>query len=274
MITSPSISCSLNVSLSGSSQNSSSRTPVGVEQNIPDQQTSGDGGDQSKKTNERREDLTNYELNSKTVSTVSEGYRIEALTIAVIINRKRLLATLGESAAPEAVQAQIKEVERLIGTAAGVDLKRGDQISVMAVEFAEDARLSEPFDSGALIAELIGLAGSLIKGLTALGIAFMAIWFGVRPLTRRLLEPPAAAQAAGGTLAVEGGAGDPDAHGSTEAAVAAVLGASRSAEEPNLIEDLTNEVLRVSQKRLEQMVTLDEEQAANVLKQWIRERAA
>ena len=32
--------------------------------------------------------------------------------------------------------------------------------------------------------------------------------------------------------------------------------------------------MRLSQRRLEQMVALDEEQAAMILKQWMRERAA
>ncbi len=258
----------------GSSQNSSSRTPVGVEQNIPNQAEGGSAGDQSKRINERREDLTNYELNSKTVSTISEGYKIEALTIAVVINRKRLLATLGESAAPEAMQDQIKEVERLVGTAAGVDTKRGDQISVVAVEFAEDGRIASSFDTGSLISELIGLFAGFIKAATVLGVAFIVIWFGVRPLTRMLADQ-SAGQVAGGALAADGAAGE-GIISATDAAVAA-LGAAKTAagvDEPNLIEDLTSEVRNISQKRLEQMVELDEVQAAAILKQWMRERAA
>jgi flagellar M-ring protein FliF len=257
----------------GSQQNSTSRTPVGVEQNIPDQGASGDGGDQSKRANERREDLTNYELNSKTVSTISEGYRVEALTIAVVINRKRLLATLGESAAPEAVQAQIKEVERLVGTSAGIDVKRGDQISVVAVEFAEDTHVADGIDSGALMAQLIQLAFGLVKAGTVLGVAFIVIWFGLRPLTRMLIEQKTAEESA--ALAAAGIAGV-DGMNVTEAtaAILAAGGKPTSLEPPNLIEDLTNEVRNVSQKRLEQMVELDEEQAAAILKQWMRERAA
>jgi flagellar M-ring protein FliF len=258
----------------GTQQNSTSRTPVGVEQNIPNQGANGDGGDQSKRANERREDLTNYELNSKTVSTISEGYKVEALTIAVVINRKRLLATLGESAAPEAVQAQIKEVERLVSTAAGVDVKRGDQISVVAVEFAEDTRVAEGLDTGALMAQLIGLGFGLIKALTVLGVAFIVIWFGVRPLTRMLAEQKAEEEDGGALAAggVAGAIGD----GTVDEATAAILAAGRPAnqEAPNLIEDLTSEIRNVSQKRLEQMVELDEEQAAAILKQWMRERAA
>ena len=36
--------------------------------------TAGPGGDQNKKQNERREELTNYEVSSKTTQTISEGY--------------------------------------------------------------------------------------------------------------------------------------------------------------------------------------------------------
>ena len=77
---------------------------VGVEQNIPaDQATpAGGAGEQTKKQNERREELTNYEVSSKTISTVSEGYKVDQLTVAVVINRKRLLAALGEGAGQEA----------------------------------------------------------------------------------------------------------------------------------------------------------------------------
>lgn len=268
---------------SGSQLDSNSRQPVGVEQNVPDQGATGSGGDQSKRTNDRREDLTNYELSSKTVSTTSEGYRIEALTIAVVLNRKRLLASLGESATPEAMQAQIKEVERLVGTSAGVDTKRGDQISVAAVEFAEDSRLADGSDSASLMGPLIGLATGLIKAVTVLGLVFIVVMFGLRPITRALIDEKEA-QVAGGTLeaAGAGGIGDGSLLVSGDDAEAAALAGDSAATaellgikgEPNLIEDISTDVMRMSQRRLEQMVALDEEMAANILKQWMRERAA
>ncbi|WP_295556007.1 flagellar basal-body MS-ring/collar protein FliF [uncultured Hyphomicrobium sp.] len=272
---------------SGKQENSASRSPVGVEQNVPDQGAEGSGGDQSKRTNEKREDLSNYELNTKTVSTTSEGYRIEALTIAVVLNRKRLLETLGESATPEAVQARVKEVERLAGTAAGVDTKRGDQISVVAVEFAENSQAGEGFSSASLMGPLIGLATGLIKALTVLGLVFIVVTFGLRPVTRVLLDQReeqvaggalASASAAAGVGAADDGSllassDDGDVAAIESAATAELLGIKQR-REPNLIEDITGDVLRLSQKRLEQMVALDEEQAANILKQWMRERVA
>jgi flagellar M-ring protein FliF len=74
----------------GTQQNSTNRSAVGVEQNVPveQQSTSSGSGDQSKRANERREELTNYEVSTKTISTVSEGYKIEHLAIAVVVNRK------------------------------------------------------------------------------------------------------------------------------------------------------------------------------------------
>lgn len=272
---------------SGKQENSASRSPVGVEQNVPDQGAEGSGGDQSKRTNEKREDLSNYELNTKTVSTTSEGYRIEALTIAVVLNRKRLLETLGESATPEAVQARVKEVERLAGTAAGVDTKRGDQISVVAVEFAENSQAGEGFSSASLMGPLIDLATGLIKALTVLGLVFIVVTFGLRPVTRVLLDQReeqvaggalASASAAAGVGAADDGSllassDDGDVAAIESAATAELLGIKQR-REPNLIEDITGDVLRLSQKRLEQMVALDEEQAANILKQWMRERVA
>ncbi|HML41982.1 MAG TPA: flagellar M-ring protein FliF, partial [Hyphomicrobium zavarzinii] len=94
-------------------------------------------------------------------------------------------------------------------------------------------------------------------------------------------------QVAGGALgAAEGGAAVDDGSllTSNEEAEIAALAADSAAtaellgikaqREPNLIEDITTDVMRLSQRRLEQMVALDEEQAANILKQWMRERAA
>lgn len=267
----------------GKQENSVSRNPVGVEQNVPDQGAEGSGGDQTKRTNEKREDLSNYELNTKTVSTTSEGYRIEGLTIAVVLNRKRLLETLGETATPEAIQAKVKEIERLAGTAAGFDAKRGDQISVEAVEFAEDTHAGEGFSSANVVGPLIDLATGLVKALTVLGLVFIVVTFGLRPVTRLLLEQRDA-QMAGGALAAAGAAGADESSLLTSADEAGVpqLDSAATAEllgikqqrEPNLIADITNDVLRLSQRRLEQMVALDEEQAANILKQWMRERVA
>ena len=56
------------------------------------------------------------------------------------------------------------------------------------------------------------------------------------------------------------------------AAVAAATSSPKIAREqsPNLIADLTSKMGRTPQRRLEQMIDFDEEQAAAILKQWMR----
>ena len=126
------------------SRTRNARTAVGVEQNVPAEQATPASGDQSKRSNERREELTNYEVSSKTTRRSARATRSRSLTIAVVVNRKRLLARSATSATPEAVDKQLKEVERLVETAAGIDAKRGDRITVSAVEFLQGGQRSSP----------------------------------------------------------------------------------------------------------------------------------
>lgn len=257
----------------GSAQNSNAgRTAVGVEQNIPaDQAATGGGGEQTKKQNERREELTNYEVSSKTIQTVSEGYKIEGLTIAVVVNRKRILASLGDGANAEGLDKQLKEVERLVGSAAGVDAKRGDRITVAAVDFLPNDRLSEPAASPGVLAMLLEHTGSFIKAGTMLAITMLLIWFGLRPATRALLEAKgdeAAPQLPNFQVAAPDGLPQGDEAGPQPTTRAAMK--FGPLEVPNLIADLTSKMGRTPQKRLEQMIDFDEEQAAAILKQWMR----
>jgi flagellar M-ring protein FliF len=55
---------------------------------------------------------------------------------------------------------------------------------------------------------------------------------------------------------------------------AGVMSQLSSEEQPNLVSDITRKVLSAPQRRLEQIVQLDEKQAAAILKQWIRQEEA
>jgi flagellar M-ring protein FliF len=247
----------------GSQQNSNNRSAVGVEQNLPAEQTGSSSGDQSRRSNERREELRNYELSSKTIQTISEGYKIEHLAVAVVVNRKRLAAALGDKATPEAIDAQLKEVQQLVESAAGLDSKRGDRVTVSAVEFLQSGQL-EPLAGPGIIEQLLQQTGAIVKGLSILAATALLVWFGLKPAMRALLEPAKGeeAGAVAAPLAVEGPA--PAAGADKPKFV------REQEDQPNLIADLTSKMGRTPQKRLEQMIDYDEEQAAAILKQWMQ----
>lgn len=248
--------------------------PVGVDQNLPTEQPQSTGGDNgSSRSSERKEELKNYEANSKTVSTVSDGYRIEALTIAVVINRTRLQSLLGDKASPEAMDAKLKEIESLVASATGTDQKRGDRITVAAVDFLPASAMLQPVPSAGITEYLMSQTGTFVKALAILAAAIILVWFGLRPATRMLLEfqpTPIAAAAPMHELPFEPQVAPAFA---VESPMGMAMGMGMGASHepvPDLIGDLTSKINRTPQKRLEQMVDFDEDQVVAILKQWLR----
>lgn len=245
----------------GSTQNTSNRGAVGVEQNLPAEQPNQGQGDQSRKQSDRREEIRNFELNTRTQQTVSEGYRIENVTVAVVVNRTRLLSTLGDNPTPEAIDQRIKEVEGLVASAAGVDLKRGDRVTVAAVDFVQGAEALEPVPSPGIVEQLLEHTGSLIKGLTILVATFLLVWFGLRPIARTMLEQQQRAEEA--AAAAEAARREAEAQAEVQAAIAAQA-------PPELLPDPSRPHMLTPQKKLERLIEAGEEQAAGILRQWIR----
>ncbi|WP_112664560.1 flagellar basal-body MS-ring/collar protein FliF [Microvirga flavescens] len=249
------------------SQNRSNQKPTTVQQNLPEERVRADGGENSSQDNQRREELTNYEISSKTIQTVSDGYAVKNLSVAVLVNRSRLTALMGSDAPQGAIDARIAEIEQLVSSAAGFDKARGDQIKVAAVGFIDDGRMMEPTPPLGLGEVLMRQFGNVINALTILVVASLLIWFGLRPAVTAILARPEKEQA----------------YEATTASLAAPDEALEAAEGtpqletvtvPNLIEDLTGKMNRTPQKKLEQMVEFDEEQAAAILKQWLMQAEA
>jgi len=250
------------------SRDAGNTQPVGVDQNLPAEQTQGTGGDNSSsRSSDRKEELKNFEANSKTISTVSDGYRIDALTVAVVVNRKRLEALLGQGVTQEAIDAKLKEVESLVASATGADMKRGDRITVAAVEFMPRSEMLEALPDSGITAYLYDQMGTLVKALAVLGAAIILAWFGLRPAARMLLEfqptPTMAVAAETGELPFE-----PQI--APAFAVDSPFATAEMDATPDLISDLTSQINRTPQKRLEQMVDFDEDQAIAIMKQWLR----
>lgn len=185
------------------SENTGNRGSVTVEQNVPGEATGALPGENSKSQNDRKEELSNFELNSKVVSTVSNGYKVDNMTVAVVVNRKVLMASLGANAAPEAVDRQLKELQGVVENAAGIDAKRGDRVTITALDFTEAAAFP-PLPAPGIVDVLMRQAGSFINAVALVVATFLLVWFGLRPAIQGILEqapPQLAAESA--ALAIE-----------------------------------------------------------------------
>ncbi|OYX81576.1 MAG: flagellar M-ring protein FliF, partial [Azorhizobium sp. 35-67-5] len=168
-------------------------------------------------------------------------------------------------------------IEQLVASAAGFDKERGDKLKVVAVPFADGGNAMEAIPPLTWSELLFRQAGTLVNALTILIVAVLLIWFGLRPALRAILARP-----------------EPDEAEAIEAAMlAAPASEMASLEAPaldtlngvttlpsfaggdsgpvNLIGDVTSKVNRSPQRRLEQIVEYDEEQAAAILRQWLHQ---
>ncbi|WP_046866643.1 flagellar basal-body MS-ring/collar protein FliF [Microvirga massiliensis] len=255
------------------SQNKSGQKPTTVQQNLPDEDVRADGGESSSEDNQRREELTNYEISSKTIQTSSDGYSVKNLSVAVLVNRARLTSLLGENASQAEIDAKVSEIEELVASAAGFKKDRGDQIKVAAVSFVDDSSVLQPYPSPSIMEVLMRQTGTIINALTILAVCALMIWFGLRPAVRMLVARQQAEIEQQRELAALAAAEESAALAGEDAQAAIAMAAPVPQLDHSLAENLL-EAANTPQRKLEQIVDLDEEKAAAVLKQWLSEQEA
>jgi len=252
------------------SQNSSNQPPTTVTQNLPPSGTEADNGKQSNEENQKRDETTNYEVSSKTIQTVSGGFEVEHISVAVLVNRASLVASLGGKATPAAIDKQLADLEQIVASAAGASTARGDMIKISAVDFVETGHDLAPVPPPTWQEILLRQTGTAVNGGVILVVALLMLWFGVRPAVRALAGPPSISAAASGYLGADSVMLPEPVLPMPDAMPMSAFPAFAS--EPNLIEDLADSSKRAPVKRLEQIVEFDEQQAVNILKLWMRHR--
>ena len=175
-----------------SSQNAAGEQPAGVEANLPKPKPTGGESKQSNDQTQKREELTNYEVSSKSIQTTSAGFVVQNLSVAVLINRAALAASLGGKPSAEAIDAQVHEIEQLVGSAAGLNRQRGDAVKISVVDFVDSSRDLEPAPGPSLIEIVARQTGSILNAGAIVAVAAMLLWFGVRPGLRMAFAPPTA----------------------------------------------------------------------------------
>jgi flagellar M-ring protein FliF len=250
---------------SAQSQNSGGAQTTSVERNIPQNNAGAAEGKQSADESKKSEELTNFELSSKTVTTVSGGYNIEHLSVAVLLNRSAFAEPNKEPPKPEAVDRQIKEIEQLVSSAAGLKKERSDTLKVTAVDFMFNEHEMSPVDSPGLVATLGSHLGAILNALTAIAIAALGVIFGLAPIRNALLvepaperrEPPPLIEA-DQQLALGSQLND---------AVAPPLLAGAG---QGLLGNVVDNAKESARARLEQLIERDDAQAAAIMKQWMQ----
>ena len=246
----------------GNSKDDNADQTVSVERNVP-QAGEAANGSRNVKSNQRRDETTSYEINSKTVSTTRDGYRIDAISVALVVNKKALKAADGQPLEDSAVAARIAEIEKVAASSVGLDSRRGDRVVVVAQNFQLDGQDGSDLQAAGLSVALQSSSSSIIAAIAIALSALAIIWFGARPLLRQILDKPAQI-AFSGMPALERNASGGRTSGN-EREVSQASGPSVSEEE---------QPISVRIAHLNELVSRDPEQAIAVVRRWIRTESA
>lgn len=252
-------------------ENNSQKTsvqPTTVEQNLPEADTAPTAGPETSSASDRKEETTNYEMNSKRIATVSNGYSLTKMSISVVLNRQRLATILGKDATQEQIDARIAEIQKVVASATGFSEARGDIINVSAVEFIDGLDGVEVAQPGFLDSLNIQ-AGTLINAGAFILVAFLVAWFGLKPMASAITKPATAALPAPSFEEVQRALPTPD-----PAAIASAAEQAAALPRPAGLDDIRSKIRPAPQDRLARMVDLNEERSAQILRKWAAAEAA
>jgi len=162
---------------------------VSVGSALPGQAPAAPANDGSTSANTRTEELLNYENSKKTTTLVQDAGKVKHLSVAVVVDGTYTAGANGQKTYAPRTADDMNKITALVRSAIGFDEKRGDQLQVTNMRFAEiDTGPEEPVTE-----PLLGIDGTIwlkigevfILSVTAL-LVFLLV---VKPMIRRLTTP-------------------------------------------------------------------------------------
>ncbi|MCW5690532.1 MAG: flagellar M-ring protein FliF [Pseudolabrys sp.] len=169
-------------------------------------------GPNSKDQSTKTEEIVNYEISRTTKTEVIEAGRLSRVSAAVLVDGRYIKNDKGEMVYEPRSKEEIDRIAALVRTAIGFDAKRGDQVEVVNLRFADQAPISIGDSEGGWSTfqftkdDIMGMAEKGVMALLGLIVVLMV----VRPLVRRVIAPDAAEKARlAGLAGVAGAIGGP-----------------------------------------------------------------
>ena len=181
------------------------------------------------------------------------------------------------------VDAYLAEMQKIVASAAGIDAKRGDVVTVTAMDFLEN-QLLEDATGGVRVMDMLSrnMAG-IINSLAFVVVAFLIVWMGFRPLVRSVSGNGSSA-AFGDATPEAAGLELPDFAPASGAPGGALMDGFGSDFGFDSTEDLLSlgdddgnfnrRVKEGPERKLSRMVEINEERAAKILSKWAIDEAA
>jgi flagellar M-ring protein FliF len=260
---------------------------VSVANELPGSNNNGNGGnrDQDRKT----EEIVNYEISHTTKTEVIEAGRVNRISAAVLVDGIYSKNAKGEMVYQPRSKKEIDRIAALVRTAIGFDAKRGDQVEVVNLRFAETTPLPVDEPTG-WMAYLQFTKDDIMRGaeqgvMALLGLIVLLIV--VRPLVRRIITPEgmeAGAAGATGATGAAGSSGIPSAGGITVSGNGGPNVSIVGGDEPVAISNRTSAMIDIAQvqgqvhaqsvQKVGELAEKNPHEAVSIIRSWLHEDAA
>jgi flagellar M-ring protein FliF len=245
-----------------SSASDSGENQVTVNNELPDaqqQQPAQTPKDVSKKT----EEIVNYEISRVTKTEVIEAGRVNRISVAVLVDGIYSKNEKGENTYQPRSKDDLERIATLVRSAIGFDDKRGDQVEVVNLRFA-DAPMELPVAEPSTWLGKLQFTKDDIMYVIELGVmAFLGLivlFMVIRPLVKRVLSPDSLVATAIAAL--------PAATPPTGTAVAVPAQAM-----PNMIDvaQVQGQVHAQSVHRVGELADKNPNETVSIIRQWLSE---
>jgi flagellar M-ring protein FliF len=258
---------------SAANDNREGQVSVGTE--LPNAQRQGEPsgarGEQARKS----EEIVNYEISRSTKTEVTEGGRVNRISVAVLVDGTYTKNDKGEPVYQPRDKEEIDRIAALVRTAIGFDQKRGDQVEIVNLRFADVPTSAIPEPQG-FMAMLQFTKDDIMRWIEQLVMVLLGIavlLFVVRPLVRRIIAPEQAASPQA-TIAAALAGGD----------VNGAIAAGASPEEIKAVPSATAKMIDIAQvqgqvhaqsvQKVGELADKNPNETVAIIRSWLHETAA
>jgi flagellar M-ring protein FliF len=163
---------------------------VTVNNELPGNQGGGNN-QQSRDQSKKSEETNNYEISRTTKTEVTEAGRVNRISVAVLVDGSYSKNEKGEITYKERGKDELDRIATLVRSAIGFDQKRGDQVEVVNLKFAE-APAAAPISEPAGFLGMLQFTKDDVMYVIELGVMMLlglvVLFIVVRPLVKKVLS--------------------------------------------------------------------------------------
>jgi flagellar M-ring protein FliF len=163
---------------------------VTVNNELPGTQPSNNGSSQTRDQSKKTEETNNYEISRTTKTEVTEAGRVNRISVAVLVDGSYSKNDKGELVYKERAKDELDRIAALVRSAIGFDQKRGDQVEVVNLRFAEAPQIA-PINEPTGILGMLQFTKDDVMYVIELGVMMLlglvVLFMVVRPLVKKIL---------------------------------------------------------------------------------------